>query len=174
MPGRDVRHSERMVAMATAMSSPTEEIREIQQRMALVRHDMHKDVREAVKGAQSLTDWRSLVRSHPWLSLATAGATGYLIVPKRRTEAPAVVAMGVPTSGAKAMAPMHVNLTSAPREKSWSLTGTVLGLLAPLAIRAAQNYAAHYLEQWLAPQAEGGDRLGPAAHPTPRGPRDVR
>jgi hypothetical protein len=173
-----VRHSERMVAMATAMSSPTAEISEIQKRMALVRHDMHKDVREAVKGARSLTDWRSLVRSHPWLSLATVVATGYLIVPKRRTEAPAVVAVSVPTASPKTVVPTHVNLASAPREKSWSLMGAVLGLVAPVVIRAAQNYAAQYVEQWLAPQAGNGDRdrdrFKAPAQPAPRGPRDVR
>ena len=160
--------------MATAKSSPTAEIQEIQRRMALVRHDMDQDVREAVKGAQSLTDWRSLVRSHPWLSLATAAATGYLFVPRRQTEAPAVVAMGVPATGHKAVAPTHVNLVSAPREKKWGLIGTVFGLLAPVAIRAAQNYAAQYLEHRLSPHPGGGDHSEASAFSASPGPRDMR
>ncbi len=170
--------------MATAKSTPTTEINDIQRRMALVRHELHHDVQEAVKGAQSLTDWRSLVRSHPWLTLVTAAAAGYLIVPKRRSETPAIVAMSLPTS--HPVAPTPVNLASAPRESRWSLIGTVLGLLAPVAIRAAQNYAAQYLEDRLAPRPSGGQaEMGPGSKPgggssgtstfrAPGSPRDVR
>jgi hypothetical protein len=164
-----------MVAMATAKSGPTDEIREIQRRMALVRHDMDQDVREAVKGAQSLTDWRSLARSHPWLALATAAATGYLIVPKRRTETPAVVAVGVPASGSAPVVPAPVNLASPPQKRSaWGLIGSALSLLAPVAIRAAQNYVAQYIEQRLAPQPNVGDPYEASAFSAPRGPRDIR
>ncbi len=182
-PCATVRHSKRTVAMATATAklTTTVEINDIQRRMALVRHEMHHDVREAVKGARSLTDWRSLVQTHPWLTLAAAAATGYLIVPKRRSEPPATVMVGVPTT--PPASPTSVNLASAPREKSWSLIGSVLGLLAPIAIRAAQNYAVQYLEQRLAPQPVGrasemrrggGAGFGTAASPTPNSPREPR
>jgi hypothetical protein len=160
--------------MATARSSPAVEIQEIQQRMAVVRRELHHDVREAVKGAQSLTDWRSLVRTHPWLTLATAAATGYLIVPKRRSESPAVVTVAVPPFPQSPAAPAPEDLPSAPRESRWGLIGTVLGLAAPVVIRAAQNYAAHYLEQVLAPHPGGGDRSGPSAYSAPHSSRDAR
>ena len=166
--------------MATAKSSPTTEIGEIQRKMARVRHDLHEDVREAVKGAQSLTDWRSVVRSHPWLALATASLTGYLIVPRRRSEGPAVVAVSVPPTGPPALAPAHhLDLSSvgAPRKKRvWGLVGSVLGLLAPVAIRAAQNYAAQYLEQRLTPQSAAGvgDRFETPESPGSRSSRDHR
>jgi hypothetical protein len=166
-----------MVAMATAKSGPLAEISEIQRRMAMVRHEMDHDVREAVKGAQSLTDWRSLVRGHPWLALTTAAATGYLIVPKRRTATPAVVAVGIPAAGPAPVMSTPMNLASPPPKKAtWGLIGSVLSLLAPVAIRAAQNYAAQYLEQRLVPQSDGGDRFGASdsEFPGPRGPRDVR
>ena len=79
--------------MATAKSTAAE-ITEIQRRMAQVRRELHEEVREAVKGAQSLTDWRSQVRHHPWLALGAAAAVGYLIVPRRRQEpAPTIVAV---------------------------------------------------------------------------------
>jgi hypothetical protein len=170
-----------MVAMAAAKSTGMAEINDIQRRMALVRHDLHHDVRDAVKGAQSLTDWRSLVRSHPWLTLAAAAMAGYLIVPKRRSETPAVVAMGLPIS--HPVAPTPVNPASAPQESRWSLIGTVLGLLTPVAIRAAQNYAAQYLEARLAPRPSGGPPgMGPGGGDTsrtsafrdPGSPRDLR
>jgi hypothetical protein len=174
-----------MVTMAAAKSTPTAEINDIQRQMALVRHELHHDVRVAVKSAQSLTDWRSLVRTHPWVTLATAAAAGYLIVPKRRSETPAVVAAALPTPSRAA--PMPVNPASASRESRSSLMGTILGLLAPVAIRAAQNYAAQYLEQWLAPQSSGGpaemglgprpsggDVSGTPAFRAPGSPRDLR
>ena len=79
--------------MATAKSTPAD-INEIQRRMAQIRRDLHEDVREVVKGAQSLTDWRSQVRSHPWLALGAAAALGYFVVPKRNpAPAPAIVAV---------------------------------------------------------------------------------
>jgi hypothetical protein len=169
------------MAMATAKSSPAADIGEIQRQMAQVRHEMHQDVREAVQGAQSLTDWRSLVKSHPWLALATAAVTGYVLVPRRRSEAPAVVAVGVPTTGQAAVGPAHVDLSRPPaKTKTWGLIGSAIGLLAPVAIRAAQNYAAHYLEQRLAPQPDDGDRFGsPGSMPGSSGPgphsaRDMR
>jgi hypothetical protein len=177
-----------MVAMATAKST-TADISEIQQRMAQIRREMHEDVREAVKGAQSLTDWRSQVRNHPWVALGTAAALGYLIVPKRYpAPAPAVVAV----APAAAVQP----IAAAPKKKRWGLIGSAVGLLAPIAVRAAQNYAIQYLEQWIAWQPPGagpapfgagvfpgapapGGPTGPGARPSPRQgspgrPRDTR
>ena len=61
------------------------------------------------------------------------------------------------------------------------LIGSAVGLLAPIAVRAAQNYAIQYLEQWIASQPAGaGSSLfgaglfpgGPAAGGGPEsGPR---
>jgi len=132
--------------MATAKTSPAD-IAEIQRRMAQIRHELHEDVREAVQGAQSLTDWRGQVRSHPWLALGAATAVGYFLVP-RRQPAPSIVALTAP-----AATPAVVE---APRKKRWGLIGSAVGLLAPIAARAAQNYAIQYLEQWIAAQPPGG------------------
>jgi hypothetical protein len=163
--------------MATAKSSPAD-ITEIQRQMAQIRRDLHEDVREAVKGAQSLTDWRSQVRSHPWLALGAATVVGYLIVPKRHS-APAIVAV------APAPAQAAVSMPEAPKKKRWGLIGSAVGLLAPIAVRAAQNYAIQYLEQWIAsPPAGGGPSPfaagpfsgaptvggGPATRPRPSSP----
>ena len=134
--------------MATAKST-TAEITELQRRMAQIRRELHEDVREAVKGAQSLTDWRSQVRNHPWLALGAAAAVGYFIVPKRH-PAPAVVAIAP-----AAAAPPPVTVAPAPKKKRWGLIGSAFGLLAPIAVRAAQNYAIQYLEQWIASQPPG-------------------
>jgi hypothetical protein len=152
-----------MVAMATVKSTPSDII-EIQRRMAQIRRELHEDVREAVKGAQSLTDWRSQVRSHPWMALGAAAALGYLIVPKRHpAPAPAIVAVAPAAA---------VPSTAAPeKKKRWGLIGSAVGLLAPIAVRAAQNYAIQYLEQWIASQPPGAGSSLFGAGPVPGAPK---
>ncbi len=134
--------------MATVKSTPTD-INEIQRRMAQIRRELHEDVRGAVQGAQELTDWRSQVRKHPWLALGTAAVLGYLIVPKRHAS-PTIVAL---TPSQPTPPPV---IEPAPRKKRWGLIGSAVGLIAPIAVRAAQNYAIQYLEQWIASQPPGG------------------
>ena len=139
--------------MATAKPTAAE-ISEIQRRMAQVRHELHAEVREAVQGAQSLTDWRSHVRHHPWLALGAAAAVGYLIVPRRRHEpAPTIVAVTPHAASAALPSPAAAE---PKKKKRWGLIGSAVGLLAPIAVRAAQNYAIQYLEQWIAAQPPGG------------------
>jgi ElaB/YqjD/DUF883 family membrane-anchored ribosome-binding protein len=65
--------------MAALKPMTSMDISDIQRRMAEIRHDMHQEVQGAVKGAQSLTEWRSFVKSHPWLSISVASVVGYLI-----------------------------------------------------------------------------------------------
>jgi len=147
--------------MATAKSTPAD-ITEIQRRMAQIRHELHADVREAVKGAQELTDWRSQVRSHPWIALGAAAALGYVIVPRRHSApVPAVVAV------TPAMAVPPTPAPAPPTKKRWGLVGSAIGLLAPIAVRAAQNYAVQYLEQWIAsrPPGAGSSLLGAGLFP---------
>jgi hypothetical protein len=138
--------------MATAKSTTAELTDNIQRQMAEIRHELHQDVQEAVKGAQSLADWRSQVRRHAWLALGAAAAVGYLIVPRRRHEpAPQFVAVAPAVMGAAAMEPAP---TEAKKKRS-GIIGTAFGLLSPIAVRAVQNYAIQYLEQWLAAQPTG-------------------
>lgn len=149
------------MATATAKSTPAD-INEIQRRMAQIRRELHEDVRGAVQGAQELTDWRSQVRNHPWLALGAAAALGYLIVPKRHAP-PAIVALA-PTQ------PMPQPVSEpAPKSKKkrWGLIGSAFGLVAPIAVRAAQNYAIQYLEQWIAsqPPGSGAGLLGAGLFP---------
>jgi len=132
--------------MATANSTISAEISDIQRRMAQVRHEMHQEVQGAVKGAQSLTDWRTVVRSHPWLSLGVAAAAGYLLVPKRQCKTPPVDGLGTPVEVAPATAG---DQPAQARRAGRSTMATVFDLLAPIAVRAAQNFALQHLEQWL-------------------------
>ena len=152
--------------MATAKSTPTAEISEIQRRMAQIRHELHIEVREAVKGAQSLTDWRSLVRNHPWATLSAMAVAGYLIVPRRRVEAPTIVAVS-PAASVEGTAESTASTTPTQRNR-WGILSTAFSLLAPIAVRAVQNYASQSLEQWLAQQPADGSSPRPGAGPSPR------
>jgi len=160
----------RIKLMAMVKSSSAAEISDIQRRMAQVRHDLHQEVRGAVKDAQSLTDWRSQVRNHPWLVLGAAAAAGYLIVPKRRSESPTIVAVSSPPPVTLETA--SVPPAGSPRGSRWGMIGTAIGLLAPVAVRAAQNYAAYHLEQWLA-EPPGGSGATASSGRTTSDPRRV-
>jgi hypothetical protein len=163
--------------MAARQSTGTNEIQDIQRRMAQIRLDLHADVRETVQGAQSLTDWRSVVKSRPWLCVGVALASGYLLVPKRRPERPAIVTVAGLAPGQSLAAPAMVPSRSAGR----ATFGIALSLVAPILVRAAQSYAAQHLETWLAnhpfppvgprPQGPSGDEGARPAGPTFHTPR---
>jgi hypothetical protein len=59
----------------------------IRKRMARLRCELENEVEAVVERTKELTDWRGLVRKHPWISLGIAAAAGYMIVPRR---APAI------------------------------------------------------------------------------------
>jgi len=135
--------------MAILKPSISGEIEDIQQRMAQIRHDMHGEVLGAVKGARLLTDWRSLLRNHPWLTLSVATAAGYLLVRGRRSETPTIVTLN-PTAPEMAVLLESQQRSASTSGKGWSVTGTVFSLVAPIVVRAAQSYALQYVERLLA------------------------
>jgi hypothetical protein len=124
-------------------------IEDIQRQMAQIRLALHQDVDGAVKGARSMTDWRAVVASHPWAALAAAAALGYLVVPKRQ---PAEV-----SGGQLAGAPTPIIAESetpdrqvGTRRGRWAVLSTAFSLLAPVVVRAGQNYLLEYVQRWLA------------------------
>ena len=134
--------------MAALKPTTSMDISDIQRRMAQIRHDMHQEVQGAVKGAQSLTEWRSIVKSHPWLSISVASVVGYLIVPKRRSMSPTIVTVGNPSPELLTAATAG-DQSRQLKQSRWSILGTAFSLLAPVAVRGAQNYVLGHLEQWL-------------------------
>jgi hypothetical protein len=133
--------------MAALKPMTSTDISEIQRRMAQIRHDMHQEVQGAVKGAQSLTDWRSFVKGHPWLSISVASVVGYLIVPTRRSTSPTIVTVGNPSP--ELLTAATADQSRQLKQSRWSILGTAFSLLAPVAVRGAQNYVLGQLEQWL-------------------------
>ncbi len=65
------------------MAKQTTEAMDLQQRMAVIRHDIDQDVCEIVESTRRAMDWKNYVRSHPFAVAACAAAAGYLIVPNR-------------------------------------------------------------------------------------------
>ena len=150
-------------------ASSSAEIAEIQQRMAQIRREMHKDVQGAVRGAQSLTDWRNLLANHPWAGLGIAMGLGYLIVPRKKTE---LRAGDVSTAHAlveanQALAAMAASESAKSRFRPLRFA---FGMLTPVLFRAAQNYALNQLDQWLASHPLGIPESDRGRGVEPRGP----
>lgn len=152
VPSSDGSTGELIVATAT------NEIDDIRRQMARIRRELHEDVRGVVEGAEAATDWRHYIRDYPWASVAVAAALGFILVPRRRKSVkPAEVAKAVMAEiqpAVQAVAPTVAPAAPEPKKKGRGLIGAGLGMLAPIALRAAQNYATHFISNWIAQQQE--------------------
>jgi hypothetical protein len=157
------------MTMAKEQSNAVGKVQEIQRQMAQVRHELHYEVQHVVKRAQSFTDWRSLVRRHPWLTVGAAVIAGYLVVPKRRRRAPTVSTVTPPAS--TLVAPAAAGVASRSQASRSGVFTTAYSLLGPVVIRAVQNYAAAALEEWLARNSMDRRAAEPRARAT-NGPRE--
>jgi hypothetical protein len=156
--------------VATASS----EIDEIRRKMGQIRRDLHEDVKGVVEGAEEVSDWRHYIRMYPWAAVGAALALGYVIVPKRKKPAaPAQVVVTSLPQTAQAVKAKHEK-PEKPEKKGRGLIGAGLGMLVPVALKAAQNYATHYLTNWIAQQQEahmaGMMAEAGMTHEQPRGP----
>jgi hypothetical protein len=144
--------------------------------MGQIRHEMHAEVQGAVRGAQSLTDWRSMVASHPWAAIGVAAAAGYLAVPHRRSRKDSNDAQLAAALAAASRVPATRLPAESPAPRS-NVFWSVASLLTPVLIRAAQNYALTQLEQWLTTNAfQSRERVQDGSSPPgqpPRGDQDV-
>jgi hypothetical protein len=120
-------------------------IDDIRQEMAQIRRDLHTDISEVVGSASRVFDWRGIVGRHPWKSLGATFVLGYILVP-RRNSAAAVTPVYEPVSGPDrfdaASAAEQGGLVRSMARWSWRLLG-------PVAIQAAQTYAAYLIEDAL-------------------------
>lgn len=130
------------------------EIEEIRRHMAQIRRELHEDVQDVVAGAEAVADWRRYLRMYPWAAVGLAFAAGYLIVPKRRRSVPRDVARQVDVAEVREAIKQAHDAGAGEKKRGKSLIAAGLGMLAPLAWRAAQNYALSYLEQWIAQQQQ--------------------
>lgn len=148
------------------MASVPNEIDDIRRQMAQIRRELHEDVQGVVAGAEAVADWRRYVRLYPWAAAGAAMGIGYLLAPRRRRKSVAEeVASAMPEQvraavreakqGADAPAPAD-SPAVVKKEKRAGLFGAIFGMVAPLAWKAAQNYAMTFAEQWIAQQAAAG------------------
>ena len=114
--------------------------------MAQIRRDLHADVQGVVQGAEAATDWRRYIRDYPWASLGAALVVGYMVVPRKQQATTIHLAPTEPVRTIAAEAPPPVE----EKKKGKSLLGMAFGMLAPVALRAAQGYALQFAEQWMA------------------------
>jgi len=144
--------------VSTITSPDTNEVDEIRRRMALIRRDLHEDVREVVATAEAATDWRHYVAMYPWVSLGTAFALGYFVVPRRRRSLAGIATkadLSKVTDAVESARQSVIETASEktePRKKGKGLLSMALGLALPVALRAAQSYVVSFAENWIAQQ----------------------
>ena len=143
------------------MASVSNEVDGIRRQMAQIRRELHEDVQGVVAGAEAVADWRRYIRLYPWAAVGAAACLGYLIAPRRHRQTPPITVQVTPAAAA---APVQAtaregkaeSAVTVKKEKRAGLAGTLFGLLAPMAWKAAQNYAMSFAEQWIAQQAAAG------------------
>lgn len=145
------------------MATGSNDIDEIYHRMAVIRRELHTNVRESVAGAETVVDWGRYTWTYPWIALGAAAVVGYLVYTSSQqtvttdttTPAEGNVA-GEPVTGVKAKG----------QEGSWfgrKLLLTAWDIVFPVAVRAGQNFVLHWLEQQHPPSAVGRTGFSPAA-----------
>ena len=149
------------------------QIQEIRGQMARIRREIQADVSVAAEHIDATLNWRGYVRAAPWLAVGVAAGTGFalswLLVPRHRVR---VMEREHEDRGHRP--PRSERFEEAVEErverktKTKGMLSMVLGFLAPIAMRAAQNYALKFVETQLAdsPMAdfmgtEEGSRVQP-------------
>ena len=145
------------------MVTGSNDVDEIYHRMAVIRRELHTNVRESVAGAEAVVDWGRYTWTYPWIALGAAAAVGYLIYTSGHqkvtadTHALADGAMaGEPVAGARATG----------QERSRTSQNLLLGawdILSPRGSPAGQNYMLHWLEQQYRPRTVDRTALSPSA-----------
>jgi hypothetical protein len=108
-------------------------ITDICREMSAVRSNGREGVAEMVDSAQTLTDWRHYVNSHPWLCLAGAAVLGFMVVPKR------MVVFSPSADVIEELAKRNEVASKSMLGRKNGFVGSVFGVLANLALQEAMN-----------------------------------
>ncbi len=131
------------------MNSTQGSIEAIQRQMAVIRRKQDEDIGGLVASAEKLAAWHRRIRIYFWSALATATAL-WVVFNRPRT-----VKMNNFDSSIAAQEDHTIERTpTAVTDAPTAFQGLYAGLsnfLIKTAIRAAQNYAAYCLEDWIAP-----------------------
>jgi hypothetical protein len=126
------------------------DVETIRRRMAQIRRKHHTDVREVIAGAETVAGWGRHIWLFSWTALGAA-AVCWMIANRGRTgpmkqSAPYERAQDKEQSKA-AQPPILERATTFP-----SLLASAGSFLTSVVVRAAQNYAACCLEEWISPR----------------------
>lgn len=153
------------------MAQPGNEIDDIRRKMAQIRVELHEDMVGVVAGTEAATNWQYYVRLYPWAALGASLALGYVIVPRRRRsvgETARRVAEDV-AEQIREIPPVDRGGRKSPRvekeKKKSGVLGFMFGFVGPILMRAAQNYASNYIDQFIAQQRD----VGPSPFGSPPG-----
>src|SRR5438874_49626 len=120
------------------VSTIPNEADQIRREMALIRRELHDDVREVVATASAVTDWRRYLTAYPWVSLGAAFAVGYLIVPRRRKKVATQSDVSKVREAVESTRQTVVESAKAKdddsKKRRKGLIGAALGIITPLAI----------------------------------------
>ena len=134
------------------MTHNSHETKAIRQRMEEVRCDLDEDVQGIVEGARDMRDWRSYVRTYPWICVGAALAVGYWIVPRRHM----------------AMQPNAETIAELVKQSRLAETPLVtpLGKARGLLLRCVGNLVMQGVSAYVGQQA--GKHFGPQAAKSPQ------
>jgi hypothetical protein len=136
--------------MEAAMTSSHADVETIRRSMAQIRQNRHEHVREVLAGAELVAGWRRDASVFSWAALAAAAAVGLWVVikhPKAGTMEKAKSA--VPAIASSDLEKNVTDVGQRPDSRP-GLLALVEDVLTTAALRAAQNYAAYCLEEWIA------------------------
>ncbi len=129
------------------MVTGSNDVDEIYHRMAVIRRELHTNVRESVAGAEAVVDWGRYTWTYPWIAVGAAAAVGYLMYRgghQKGTADNAALAdrtmAGQTVEGARTAVPQQSRTGRNLLIATWDI-------LFPVAVRAGQNYVLQWLEQ---------------------------
>jgi len=145
------------------VATGSNDVDEIYQRMAVIRRELHTNVRESVAGAEAVVDWGRYTWTYPWIALGAAAAVGYLVYTSghhKGTADTASLADGAQTG--EPVASTRAEGRGRSRIGQNLLLGA-WGILFPVAVRAGQNYMLNWLEQQYSTRTGERKALAPSA-----------
>jgi hypothetical protein len=146
-----------------ALATGSNDIDEIYQRMAVIRRELHSNVRESVAGAEAFVDWGRYTWTYPWVALGATAAVGYVLY--RGSHQKATTDVTTLDDGTEAGGPV-AGVGAKGRERSkigQKLLLTAWDIMFPVAVRAGQNYLLYWLEQQYPTRRLGRTELPPSA-----------